>query len=273
MPPAQWPLLVPDAPAAVWQIGAALLGAVVGSFANVCIHRLPRDQSIVHPRSCCPGCGALVEARDNVPVLSYLLLGGRCRRCRMRISPRYPAVEIANGLLYWLVASASPPDARALCTMVFLTSLLILALVDLDFHILPDVVTLPGIPFGLAASFLPGAPAPPLECLASAAGGYLAFMLVALAYRRFRGIEGLGQGDWKMAAMLGAFFGWQRLLLTITLATFAGSVVGVSLIVFKGRDARYALPLGTFLGCAGIAVALWGGPVLVWYRRLLLLGG
>jgi leader peptidase (prepilin peptidase)/N-methyltransferase len=201
-------------------------------------------------------------------LLSYVALRGRCRSCRARISARYPAVEAANGLLYFGVARSLSPTPQALVSMALVTALLVLALIDLDHQILPDVITLPGIVLGLAASFLPGPPTP-LSAFASAAGGYLAFYGVAEAYRRTRGIEGLGQGDWKMAAMLGAFLGWEKLLLTILLATVCGTLVGLALMGFLGRTSRHALPLGTFLGLAGILVVLAGDGLLSWYEGLL----
>ncbi|HEY8148346.1 MAG TPA: prepilin peptidase, partial [Vicinamibacteria bacterium] len=174
-----------------WEINALLVGLVVGSFANVCIHRLPLGLSVVRPRSRCPRCEAPIRALDNVPVLSYVLLRGRCRACAARISPRYPAVELANGLLYLAVAARVGPTPVAVVYMVFITALLVLTLIDFDHQILPDVITLPGTAFAIAASGAlwwfdwPGLPYP-IESIASAAGGYLAFFAVAESYRRAR---------------------------------------------------------------------------------------
>ncbi|HXK08007.1 MAG TPA: prepilin peptidase [Vicinamibacteria bacterium] len=245
-----------------------LLGLVVGSFANVCVHRLPRGESIVSPPSRCPACGTLIQARDNLPVVSYVLLRGRCRSCRAPISWRYPAVEAANGLLWLALATVFGPRPRTFVSMALVTALLVLSLIDLGHQILPDAITLPGTAAGLAASFLPGAPATPLASLAAAAFGWLGFAAVAKAYERARGIEGLGQGDWKMAAMLGAFLGWQGMLLTVLLASVLGTCVGLAMVALRGRDMRYALPLGTFLGAAGIAVVFSGDAILAWYRGL-----
>lgn len=245
-----------------------LLGLVVGSFANVCVHRLPRGESIVSPPSRCPACGTLIQARDNLPVVSYVLLHGRCRSCRAPISWRYPAVEAANGLLWLALATVFGPRPRTFVSMALVTALLVLSLIDLGHQILPDAITLPGTAAGLAASFLPGAPATPLASLAAAAFGWLGFAAVAKAYERARGIEGLGQGDWKMAAMLGAFLGWQGMLLTVLLASVLGTCVGLAMVALRGRDMRYALPLGTFLGAAGIAVVFSGDAILAWYRGL-----
>jgi leader peptidase (prepilin peptidase)/N-methyltransferase len=248
---------------------ALLLGLVVGSFANVCIHRLPRRESVVSPPSRCPACGTPIRARDNVPILGWLLLRGRCRACRVRISWRYPVVEAANGLLWMALAGLHGPRAQTFVTMALVTALLVLGLIDLDHQILPDVITLPGVAVGLAASFLPDSGVRPLAAAAAAAGGWLAFAAVAKGYERTRGVEGLGQGDWKLAAMLGAFLGWQGMLLAVLLASVAGTVVGLGAVAFRGRDMRHALPFGTFLGAGGIAVVFLGDAVLAWYRGLL----
>jgi leader peptidase (prepilin peptidase)/N-methyltransferase len=253
---------------ALWPWVALLVGLVVGSFANVCIHRLPERRSVVAPRSRCPRCGAPIRAADNVPVLSYLALRGRCRACRAPISSRYPLVEAANGAMYFALARLMGPGPQAAVAMAFVTALLVLSIIDYDHHLLPDAITLPGIAAGLAASLLPGPPTA-LDAACSAAGGYLALLAVAKAYESARGIEGLGQGDWKMTAMLGAFLGWQKLLLTVFAATLAGTVVGLGLMALGGRSSRHPLPLGTFLGAAAIAVVFAGQPVLDWYRGLL----
>jgi len=253
---------------ASWPWIALALGLVVGSFANVCIHRIPLHRSVVRPRSRCPRCDAPIRAWENVPVLSYLALGGRCRACRDPISPRYPLVEAANGAMYFALAWTMGPTPRAVVHMVFVTALLVLSLIDYDHQLLPNVITLPGIAVGLAASLLPGPPTP-MDAALAAAAGYLALLAVAQAYQRTRGIEGLGQGDWKMTAMLGAFLGWQKLLLTVFAATLGGTLVGLALMAFGGRTSRHPLPLGTFLGFSGIAVVFVGQPVLDWYRGLL----
>jgi leader peptidase (prepilin peptidase) / N-methyltransferase len=251
------------------EFAALLFGLLVGSFANVCIHRIPLEQSVVRPPSRCPSCGALIRPWDNVPLVSYVLLRGRCRSCRAPFSPRYPAVEAANGLLWMGLVALRGPSFTTLATMAFLTGLVVLSLIDLDHHLLPNVITLPGVALGLAASFLPGSPLRPVESAAAALGGYLAFLVVAKGYEWTRKVEGLGRGDWKMAALLGAFLGWQKMLLAVFVASLLGTLVGVGLILFKGRDGRYALPLGTFLGLAGILVVFTGDPVIAWYRSFL----
>jgi leader peptidase (prepilin peptidase)/N-methyltransferase len=265
MPVPDWSLLL-RTPA--FETTALLLGLVVGSFANVCIHRLPRGESVVSPPSRCPACGGRIRAIDNLPVLGFLALGGRCRACRAPICWRYPAVEAANGLLWLALALAHGPRPRTFAEMALVTALLVLSLIDLEHQLLPDVVTLPGIALGLAASLLPGSPLQPREALLAAAGGFLAFAAVAKSYEKLRGVEGLGQGDWKLAALLGASLGWQKMLLTVLLASVAGTAVGLALIAYRGRDLRYALPLGSFLGAAGVLVVFAGDALVAWYRGL-----
>jgi leader peptidase (prepilin peptidase) / N-methyltransferase len=253
----------------LWPAVALALGLIVGSFANVCIHRLPLRESVVSPRSRCPTCRKPIGALDNVPVLSFLFLGGRCRHCRARISWRYPAVEATNGLLYLAVALGEGLSPSALVHMVLITTLIVLSLIDLDHFILPNVITLPGIVLGFAASFLPGSAVDPLDSAKGAVGGYLAFAAVAWAYERLRHQEGLGQGDWKLAAMLGAFLGWKRMVATVFLASVAGSLIGGALILLGRRDAGQKIPLGTYLGVAGILCLFWGSDLIDAYQALL----
>jgi len=263
MPPFfDWTLLL-RTPA--FEVTALLLGLVVGSFANVCIHRLPRDESVVSPPSRCPRCGARIRPWDNVPVASWLLLRGRCRSCRAPISARYPAVEAGNGLLWLALAATRGPSLPTLLSMVLVSALLVLAFIDLDHQILPDVITLPGIALGLVSSFVPGSALAPRESLAAALAGYVGFALVWWLWKSLRGLDALGQGDWKMAAMLGAWLGWQKMLLTVFLASVTGAVVGLAVLRLAGKD---RLPLGTFLAAAAILVVFFGDPLVAWYGGL-----
>ncbi len=250
-----------------WTVVIGLAGLMVGSFANVVIHRLPSHQSVVWPASRCPACGAHIAARDNIPVLSYLLLRGRCRACGAAISPRYPLVESLNGLAWAAVAWRFGPTPDTLVMLAFVTALLILSFIDLEHLLLPDAITLPGVAAGLAASLLPGDPSL-LESALSAAAGYLVFCAVATTYLKTRGVEGLGQGDWKMAAMLGAFLGAKKLTVALFLAALGGSAVGLALMALGGARATHKLPFGTFIGFAGIATVLAGDPIWRWYAGL-----
>jgi len=202
-------------------------GLIVGSFANVVIHRLPLGQSVVFPASRCPKCGGAIKPWQNLPVISWLFLRGRCAQCREPISPRYPLVEALHGLGFGLIVWSFGPYPFTLLLLVFFSALVILALIDWDHQILPDVITLPGVLIGIAGSFLPGALVDWRESGLAAGFGYVAFFLVAEGYARLRGIEGLGQGDWKLAAMMGAFLGVQRLMLTVFLASLSGMIYGL----------------------------------------------
>jgi leader peptidase (prepilin peptidase)/N-methyltransferase len=261
----------PAPPLLLW--GALVLGLIVGSFANVCIHRLPIGHSVVWLPSHCPSCRTPIRPWENVPILSYLVLLGRCRSCRAAISPRYPLVEAANGIAYLALVALFGPSTRALVTMAFVTALIVLSVIDLQHRLLPDAVTIPGTVFFFLASLLPGSPVGWLDSALAAAGGYLGFWAVAALWRRLRRVDALGQGDWKMAAMLGAFFGARPLLLTVFAATLLGTLVGVALIVAGRGDLQSKLPFGTFLGAAGIAVVFAGAPVLAWYRDFFERGG
>ena len=253
----------------LWETSALLFGLIVGSFANVAIHRIPLGESVVTPRSRCPHCRALIQAGDNVPVLSWLVLGRRCRNCRAPISWRYPAVEAANGLLYLGIALRWGPSLAALVAMAFVTALLVLALIDFDHHILPNVITRPGIALGLLASGVLGGWPLLFRNALAALTAYLGFAALWYAFMRLRNVDALGQGDWKLVAMLGAFMGGERLLLTIFLSSLAGSVLGGAFILLTRRSFRHQLPFGTYLCLIGIAVLFMGDPLIAWYKGLL----
>jgi leader peptidase (prepilin peptidase) / N-methyltransferase len=253
----------------LWQLTALAVGLVVGSFANVCIHRIPSGLSIVTPRSRCPRCQAPIEKYDNVPVLSWILLRGRCRHCRAPISIRYPAVEALNGAMYAAIAANQPASLYAVLLMAFVTALLVLALIDLEHQILPNVITLPGVAIGIAASFMPGWPISWRESAAAAVGGYLVMMAFATAARAYYGEEAVGQGDWKLVAMMGAFLGWRLLLLTVFLGAVLGSAVGLLLIAARRGTGRTKVPFGTFLAAGAVLAVFLGQPLIAWYQELL----
>lgn len=276
--PAPWPkiagltparLLTPEelALSPMFEIVSLAVGLVVGSFANVCIHRLPRGQSVVRPPSRCPRCGKLIRFWHNVPVLGWLVLRGRCADCREPISIRYPLVEAANGLLWLALAAALGPVPRALVLMPLVTALLVLALVDLEHQILPDAITLPGVGLGLVATALPGWPVTLRDAAASAVGGYLLLAATAFAAERYYGEEALGQGDWKLVAMLGAFLGARGALVAVFCGTLAGAVAGLLLVALRRGSRRMRLPLGTFLALSGVFTVFAGEAVLALYER------
>jgi leader peptidase (prepilin peptidase)/N-methyltransferase len=245
---------------------AAVFGALIGSFLNVCIHRLPRGQSIVRPRSACPSCGAELSWSDNVPIVSYLLLRGRCRGCGAAISIRYPIVEVVTAALFaacWWQFGFSLLFASR---VVLGCSLIVLFAIDLEHQLLPNVITLPGIVVGFAFSLF-GPPGWLASLLGILAGGGILFA-IAEVYFRIRHEEGLGMGDVKMLAMVGAFLGWKLAIVTLMLASVAGAVIGLLIIATGRGDMKYALPFGTFLALGAGLAAVAGPGLLDWYLGL-----
>ena len=241
-----------------------VLGLFVGSFLNVCIHRLPRDLSVAFPASHCPACQKPLRWYHNVPVLSWLVLGGRCGFCRARIHWRYPVVELLNAGLWLLHGLLLPWDALMVVRIAFASALLVLFFTDLDCRILPNEITLGGVVAGLVASafvFPPGWQSALIGVLLG--GGVL--WAIGTAYERLRGIEGMGMGDVKMLAMIGAVLGWPLMLLTLIWSSIAGGLVGAVLLAFKADARTTALPFGAFLAPAALAASLVGQPVLDWY--------
>jgi len=265
-----------------------VFGLVIGSFLNVCILRIPSAESVILPPSHCPSCGTPIKPYDNIPVLSWIVLAGRCRKCKARISAMYPMVELATGLLFLACYFAFGLNAEALKWAIFAALLVVLTVTDLRERILPDKVNFGGLGLGLllslftrpvdgTASWLanrlfayppPGVALSFADALigAGAASGIL--WLFAEGYFRARGREGMGLGDVKMMAMAGAFLGLQRALLTVLLGSLLGSIIGIAVISIgrKGRD--FELPFGTFLGAGAILVVFFGSPALDWYRAL-----
>ncbi|MCL6480800.1 MAG: prepilin peptidase [Firmicutes bacterium] len=272
----------------VSEIFVFVLGLVVGSFLNVCIYRLPRGESVVRPRSRCPACGVQIRARDNLPVVSYLLLGGRCRHCRAVISPLYPAVELLTGLLFVACYGAFGATVAGAKWMAFAALLVVLFFADLRERILPDAVNYTGLAIGLGFSFFSGpddgtalwlsrklfAMPPPdpvlafADALAGAALGGGMLWLVGEGYFRLRGREGMGLGDVKMMLMVGAFLGAKLTLLAILLGSLGGSVLGLLYILVWRKGSNYELPFGSFLAGAALVTVFFGAPVIAWYQRV-----
>ena len=244
----------------------ALVGLAIGSFLNVVIHRLPRRESLVSPGSRCPSCGYALGAADNIPVLGWILLGGRCRKCRTRISVRYPVVELVTAAVFvahYYVFGWTPLLAVRL---VFASSLVVLFAIDLEHHLLPDAITLPGIAVGLLASlFLP--PGIRDALIGILAGGGVLW-LIGEAYYRYAEEEGMGGGDVKMLAMIGAFLGWQLVIVTLVFSSIAGAVIGLAVIAVRRGGMKYALPYGTFLSVAALVASLYGEQIVRWYTGL-----
>lgn len=249
---------------------AVSVGLVLGSFVNVLIHRLPRGESVVVPPSACPSCGGKIRPYDNIPLLSYVLLRGRCRHCGRAIALRYPFVEAlvgAGSLFAFLRHGLSLEYA---CELGLVAALVALVFIDYDHHLLPNVITIPGTVAGLLLSW-PRATITLAESLLGAILGAGLLYLVAGVYFRLRKIEGLGMGDVKMMAMLGAFFGWKGVFLILLIGSFLGAVVGLVLMAARGKGLKTALPFGTFLGIAAVATLFFGSSFIEWYSRFLYL--
>jgi leader peptidase (prepilin peptidase)/N-methyltransferase len=247
----------------VWIALAAAAGAFIGSFLNVCIYRLPRDKSIAWPSSACPMCGRSLAWFENVPVFAYVFLGGRCRVCRAPYGVRYLIVELLTALMFGLACWYYGPGPLLVARLVFGCALIVLFAIDLEHHLLPNAVTLPGIVVGFLFSFIaePGWQSSLVGILVG--GGVL--YAIAAGYYRVRREEGLGMGDVKMLAMIGAFLGWQLTIVTLVMASFAGSIVGIVLIALHRGNMKYALPFGTFLAVGAGLAATVGQPILDWY--------
>lgn len=269
---------------------ALLFGLVIGSFLNVVILRLPQGQSISRPRSRCPNCKELIRWYDNVPVLSWVVLGGRCRHCKKSISPRYPFIEALTGLVSVLLYFKYGLTVEWAIFLSFCGALIALGFIDLDLRILPDSITLNGIWIGILVNLYLASPSPLVarlfrsvglegvnprvialtaSLLGTIVGGGLLWA-VAAAYLRFRGVEGMGFGDVKMMAMVGAFLGAPLALLTIMLGSLLGSIVGLVFIRLANKTRQYELPFGTFLSFAAIIAVLYGDDLVRWYVERLI---
>ena len=244
-----------------------VFGAIIGSFLNVCIYRMPRNLSIIMPSSRCTSCNNPIRPFDNIPILSYILLRGKCRYCKKYISLRYPLVEALNAFLYVIVLWRFGLGWNSVLYCILMSSLVVITFIDLDFQIIPDRITLVGIPVGLiAGSFL--LPDPFLRAAQlgyrTSLSGFLVggglFYLIAVLSR-----GGMGGGDIQMMAMVGALMGWKSVLLTMFLGSLAGSVVGLFLMIFKGKGRKSKIPFGPFLALGTIITLFFGQEIFIWY--------
>jgi leader peptidase (prepilin peptidase)/N-methyltransferase len=245
----------------------AALGLILGSFLNVCIARLPRGESVVTPGSRCPSCRSAISWYDNLPVLSYLLLRGRCRRCGSPISARYPLVEITTSVLFVITGLFYAGDLPLLAVrLAFTAALIALFGTDLETQRLPDLITLPGIAIGLTASlFLPPGI---LSSVIGAVLGAGVLLGVRSGWKAATGVDGMGLGDVKMLAMIGAVLGWRQVWAVLFLASLAGAVTGALLAAVGGRSLQSKLPFGTFLAAAAYLASLVGERMIDWYLEL-----
>ena len=262
-----------------------LFGLVVGSFLNVCIVRLPREQSIVSPRSQCPRCRTLIRWYDNIPLVSFLALRGKCRSCGLPISWRYPLVELLNGLLYLWACAAFGLTGEAGMVMALCSALLVITFIDLDHQIIPDVITLPGMVIGLlAAPLFMSALEPPLAFglgrLVPSAGTYLTgfvnslvglvlgaapLFIIGWLWEKLRKVEAMGGGDVKYMGMVGSFLGWKGAFLTIMLGALTGSIVGLTLIALKQHQMDRVIPFGPYLAFGTLLTLFYGADIISWY--------
>ena len=251
-----------------WYAIIAAFGAVIGSFLNVCIYRLPRVESIVWPGSHCPACAASIAWYDNIPVISYLWLFGRCRNCHVPISIRYPVVEVMNAAGYAIILATFGLTWTAAFYGILFSALLVVAGTDLTHKIIPNVVTVPGIALGLlgATTVLPVGPVNAV--LGVLVGGGILWAL-AWASPYLFGREGMGGGDIKLMAMIGAFLGWKPALLTIMIGSLTGSVIGIGLIALRFMKRDEYIPFGPFLVFGALVSLFFAQPLLDWYQRLL----
>lgn len=277
-------------PPAFGYVLAGVFGAIIGSFLNVVIHRVPLEESVVFPNSRCPSCGAVIAFYDNIPVLSWMLLGAKCRGCKQPISFRYPAVELLTAALFVVVAWHDGARVGLVFDLVFVSALLALIFIDAEHMILPNVITYPGIVFAVVAriviplvtntphfddlpSLSQGAFAGLPIWVTSVAGAAIGALigggslwLMGWTWEKLRGIEAMGLGDVKMMFMVGAYLGWRLTILTIFVGVLSGSIIGVLLMARqRERNMQMLLPFGIFLGLGAIASLLFGSQVVDWY--------
>jgi leader peptidase (prepilin peptidase)/N-methyltransferase len=249
----------------VW-LSVFILGIIIGSFLTVCVHRVPKGQSIAAPRSACPDCGKQISWYDNVPLLSFLWLKGQCRVCQGAIAPRYPVIELINGLGYLLVFWRFGLTWASVVYAGLFSVFWVVTWIDWDHKIIPDVITLPGIVIGLLCSSLLLPTGWLNSLLGILVGGGILFFLAWISPYVF-GKEGMGGGDIKFLAMVGAFLGWQQTLITLMIASVFGAVIGIGLLVLKVMKKGQYIPFGPYLALGALIAMLWGADIWQWYFR------
>lgn len=244
-----------------------LFGLILGSFLNVCIYRIPLYKSIINPPSSCPECGEKIRFYDNIPVISYILLLGKCRTCRKPVSLRYPAIELITALLSTALFMKYGLGPQYFLFFAFAASLVIISFIDLHHQIIPDIISLPGILLGLGISFFLNH-VYWLDSLIGIVGGGGFLFLVAFIFERRTGKEGMGGGDVKLLAMIGAWLGWQALPLIILISSLAGTVIGGGALMLTGKGYRVKIPFGPFLAISALISLLFGNELTHWYYNL-----
>ena len=250
---------------AIWLVLLVLFGGLaIGSFLNVCISRIPADESVVTPGSRCRSCRTPIRWFDNIPLVSYVILGGRCRQCQSPIGSRYPIVEFSTAVAFACQAFVHLPDVALFASRLLLTALLIVLFwTDFETRRLPNAFTIPGLFVGLLVSvFLP--PGFVASVLGAALGGGV-LLLLRWVWLRATGVDGMGLGDVKMLAMIGAFLGWQQVIVVLFISSVAGAIAGIGLVVVGGRSMQASLPFGTFLAVSALLASLVGDDLFAWY--------
>jgi leader peptidase (prepilin peptidase) / N-methyltransferase len=238
-------------------LSALLFGLVTGSFLNVVAWRWPREESIVFPGSHCPKCGKAISWYDNIPVLSWIFLGGKCRFCREKISARYPVIELLSGMLSVLCFWCFGPTRLFFIYYAFLAALFAASIIDLEHRLIPDEISIGGAVVGMGLAFLPGGKITPLPAVIGAVAGFLVLFVVAESYYLMTKREGMGLGDANLLAMIGAFLGWRSLPAVIFIGSAVGTVIGIFLIA-ASRDRLYKIPFGPFLSLGALCwVVIW----------------
>jgi leader peptidase (prepilin peptidase)/N-methyltransferase len=252
---------------ALYALFAAIFGLLVGSFLNVCICRLPKNESIVSPPSHCPLCSYQIRWYDNIPLVSYLLLRGRCRGCGATISLQYPLVELLNGVLTLLLYLRFGPTLAFATLFLFCSALVVITFIDIEHQIIPDEISLSGIVIGFALSFfIRGHSWQNSLCGILLGGGSL--LLVAYGYQRLTGKEGMGGGDIKLLAMMGAFLGWKAVPFIILASSLVGSIIGISIMLLQKKDSKLAIPFGPYLAFGAVLYIFYGRTLIRWYLGL-----
>jgi len=267
---------------------AGVLGAMIGSFLNVVIHRVPLEQSIVLPSSACPNCRTPLRPYDNIPILSFLILRGRCRTCKEPIAIRYPIVEALTAILFVMVTIHDGVSFALPFDFAFVAALVALIFIDSEHMILPNVITYPGIIFALVMRVtvpycvgtshlddlpglierMPSLPIWAVSLIGAALGALIgggSLWLMGFLWEKLRGVEAMGLGDVKMMLMVGAFLGWRLAVLTIFVGVFSGSLAGIAMMVRRGRNLQMMLPFGIFLGAGALSSCLVGRQSVEWY--------
>ena len=241
-----------------------LLGLIVGSFSNVCIYRIPRNESIIYPASHCPKCLKTIKPIDNIPLLSYILLKGRCRHCKSKISIQYPMVEFLTGLTYLIIYLIYGLSFQTLIYIILSSALIIIAFIDLNQQIIPDVISLPGIVIGFILSFFVSYISFVDSILGIVVGGEI-ILIIGMGGSAIYKKEAMGGGDVKLAAMIGAFLGWRYIIISLFLGFFLGALIGIILIVTKIKKREDVIPFGPFIILGSFITLLWGKKIISWY--------